>query len=209
MYACYFSNIPCPAGSAPDFLPPHVICTSCSGQLAVHPRISLVNFLRQGLYILGNILPSIARFISRQDSVRMKKGIRAGGERVGGEGGDKRDSMREEQMRGVRDERSIQFAEYISTKNVTPGQTTGLLFDRTARFNRNFARVIIASKNFKAFYVNPKRMSDNVFFSYIYQAPSRYKARCLLTVQRRKLLLTMTLRSEAILLTIIGSTACD
>jgi len=47
------------------FLPCRVICTSCSGQLARRTprRISLVNFLRQGLYILDNVLPSIVRFI--------------------------------------------------------------------------------------------------------------------------------------------------
>lgn len=62
---CYFSNIRCRAEFAPTFLPSRVICASCYGQLVAHPRISLVNFReRQGLYIFGNVLPSIARFIS-------------------------------------------------------------------------------------------------------------------------------------------------
>lgn len=54
------------------FCRPAVICTSCSGQLTVYPRISLVNFLRQD-YISSVTYYRPSHVLSRDRIVRQSK----------------------------------------------------------------------------------------------------------------------------------------
>lgn len=68
----YFSNTRRPAGFVLAFLPPCVICASCSSQLTVHPRISLVNFLRQD-YISSVTYYRPSHVLSRDGVARQGK----------------------------------------------------------------------------------------------------------------------------------------